>query len=500
MEGGAARSGRLSGRLLGRLRGVRGPVAILVGAGLVHGLFLSWTPEFSFDEGTYVDRGLAFSTSGVPYAGGFWDHPFLGWAILGAVYRAAGFPGLALSLSAGSLRGLWALPRVVMVGFATVNALLVFRIAGGLLANRRQVLVAMTLFAFSPLALYSRMVFLDNIGLTFLLGAILAALAPTRGRHHFVVGAASGALFGAAVLTKLSFLAFLPLFVGILGFPRRLGLGESAVRRPLRPWVWTASWVAVLAVWPVHAIASGALDALVAGQLWQLGRSDGFSAPELFGYLIVRDPILAIPGIVGAHALARRGNRFIPLWLLSYAAFLAVVRVHYDYYLIPLGAPLAICASATVEERMIPWVRSWDAGHEGPVVRSSPSTLRRLLVLGTVVGMVTYGVGTTLTNTGPQEEAYRYVVANAMPGVFIVASPGYLWALRLVRPDLNLATWFDVTPESAGASSNVMLVVDGHFLSDLDRLPVVRALYDRSLPVARFGLGLASVEVREIVR
>ncbi len=500
MEGGAARFGRLGGRFLNRLRGVRGPVAILVGAGLVHGLLLLWTPEFSFDEGTYVARGLAFSASGVPYAGGFWDHPFFGWAILGTVYRAADFPGLALSLSAGSLRGLWVLPRVVMVGFAMVNALLVFRIAGGLLANRRQALVAMTLFAFSPLALYSRMVFLDNIGLTFLLGAIFAALPRTQARRHLVVVAASGALFGAAVLTKLSFLAFLPLFVGVLGFPKRLGLGGATVRHPLRPWIWTASWVAVLAVWPTYAIVSGAFDALVAGQLWQLGRSEGFSAPELFGYLIVRDPILVIPGILGAYTLARRGNRLVPLWLLSYAAFLPVVRVHYDYYLIPMGAPLAICASVTVEERILPWVRSWDAGHGGPMVRSSPSTLRGLLVLGAVVGMVTYGVGTTLTNTGPQEGAYRYVVANAMPGALIVASPGYLWALRLVRPDLTLATWFDVTPESASTSSDVMLVVDSHFLSDLDRLPLVRALYDRSLPVARFGLGFGSVEVREIVR
>ena len=121
MEGGPALSVRVEGRLLDRLREVRGPAAILVGAGLVHGLLLLWTPGFSFDEGTYVARGLTFSTSGVLYTTEFWDHPFLGWAILGTVYRAVDFPGLALSQSAGSLRGMWVLPRVVMVGFALVN-------------------------------------------------------------------------------------------------------------------------------------------------------------------------------------------------------------------------------------------------------------------------------------------------------------------------------------------------------------------------------------------
>ena len=499
MEGGAALSVRPGGRLLDRLREVRCPAAVLVGAGLVHGLLLLWTPGFSFDEGTYVARGLTFSTSGVLYTTGFWDHPFLGWAILGTVYRAVDFPGLALSQSAGSLRGMWVLPRVVMVGFVLVNALLVFRIAASLLANERQALVAMTLFAFSPLALFSRMVLLDNIGLTFLLGAILAALERGGARRHLVMGAASGALFGAAVLTKLSFLPFLPIFVGILVLPERLGLAGAAIRHPVRPWIWTASWVAVLAVWPVYAISSGAFDALVAGQMWQLGRSEGFSAPELFGYLIFRDPILAILGIYGAYALARRRNRLIPLWLLSYAAFLAVISVHYDFYLIPMGAPLAICASVPVDERIIPWVRGWDVRREGRQVRLGPSTLRRLLVLGAAVGMVTYGVGATLTNTGPQEEAYRYVVSNAAPGALVIASPGYLWALRLVRPDLNLATWFEATPEGAGASSDVTLVVDSHFASDLDRFPFVRALYDRSLPVARFGLGFGSVQVRETV-
>ena len=499
MERDAALSVRPLGRLLDRLREVRGPAAILVGAGLVHGLLLLWTPGFSFDEGTYVARGLTFSSSGVLYTRGFWDHPFLGWAILGTVYRAVDFPGLPLSLSAGSLRGMWVLPRVMMVIFALVNALLVFRIAGGLLANERQALVAMTLFAFSPLALFSRMVLLDNIGLTFLLGAILAALERSGARRHLVMGAASGVLFAAAVLTKLSFLAFLPMFIGILVFPKRLGLPGAAVRHPFRLWIWTASWVAVLAVWPVYAIVSGAFDALVAGQVWQLGRSEGFSAPELFGYLIVRDPILAIPGIYGAYTLAKRGNRLIPLWLLSYAAFLAAISVHYDHYLIPLGAPLAICASVPVEERIIPWVRRWDARREGRRARLGPSTLRRLLVLGAAVGMVTYGVGMTLTNTGPQEEAYRYVVSNAAPGALVIASPGYLWALRLVRPDLILVNWFDVTPEGAGASSDVTLVVDSQFALDLDRVPFVRALYDRSLPVARFGLGFGSVEVRETV-
>ena len=47
---------------------------------------MTGTPAFTFDEGTYVARALRFAASGSLYASSFWDHPFLGCAILGLAH------------------------------------------------------------------------------------------------------------------------------------------------------------------------------------------------------------------------------------------------------------------------------------------------------------------------------------------------------------------------------------------------------------------------------
>lgn len=58
----------------------------------------------------------------------------------------------------------------------------------------------------------------------------------------------------------------------------------------------------------------------------------------------------------------------------------------------------------------------------------------------------------------------RYVVSNAAPGALVIASPGYLCALKPVRPDLNLVSWFDATPEAVDTASAITLIVDSNFM------------------------------------
>jgi len=208
------------------------PAAPLLVAGTVQGILLIQTPAFSFDEGVYVARAVDFVETGRLYATGFWDHPFLGWAFLGLAFRAIGFPGILAGGAAAppSFLEMWAVPRAFMVLLALASAVLVCRIARILTATNRQALIAMAFFALTTFSAYYRMVLIDNIGNVFVLAAVLLALeAKVRARPYLFLGLSGGA-FGLALLTKLSFVAFLPLFVVILIWGVR---SKSPARGPI---------------------------------------------------------------------------------------------------------------------------------------------------------------------------------------------------------------------------------------------------------------------------
>ncbi|MEX5297121.1 hypothetical protein QYM41_17775, partial [Kocuria sp. CPCC 205268] len=124
------------------------------------------------DEGTYTAQAFSVLEGQLaPYTYGY-DHPPVGWIQLGAL---AWLPNL-LGLGDGTYLGA---ARYAVVPFFVATALLTFLLARRLGVHRPVAVVAVLVLVFSPLALtYGRQVFLDNVGLPWLLLAFYLVLSP----------------------------------------------------------------------------------------------------------------------------------------------------------------------------------------------------------------------------------------------------------------------------------------------------------------------------------
>jgi len=171
---------------------------------VLHAWGMARFPAFFDDEGAYVSQAFAVDRlhALAPYT--YWyDHPPLGWILLG------GWAKLVPVFTSSSFA----------IGASRTFVLILFVISAGLLYGiaRRLSLgpglsaLAVALFGLSPLALdYQRMVLLDNIAVPWLLAAFFLALTP---RRRMVAYAGSAVCFALAILTKETFLLFLPALV-----------------------------------------------------------------------------------------------------------------------------------------------------------------------------------------------------------------------------------------------------------------------------------------------
>jgi hypothetical protein len=177
---------------------------LLVVVGVVHGVGMAGSPGPVDDEGTYMAQAWAVQVRHAltPYT--YWyDHPPVGWIQLaGWTFVTHAFSGATLAVVAG---------RRIMLLYALVDAALLYLIARRLRLSRVWASVAVLAFALSPLAVtYTRMVYLDNLAMPWLLAAFALALTPRRRLWTF---GASGACFAVAVLSKETMLLFLPALV-----------------------------------------------------------------------------------------------------------------------------------------------------------------------------------------------------------------------------------------------------------------------------------------------
>ena len=234
----------------------------------------SWPTLANDDEGTYMARAWAVQTgrgahhSLANYT--YWyDHAPLGWiqlvpwTWLTDAYRAGGEADIA--------------GRRIMVGYALVSTLLVYIIARRLGCSKPVSLAAMALFGLSPVSVdYLHQIFLDCIGLPWILAAFALALSPKR---HLWAFAASGACFAVAVLSKETYLLWAPALV--------YQVWQRADRRTRAMCLVAFSSVAaaLLAVYPLYALLKGELFpgrghvSLIGAIEWQLAsRSSSGSA------------------------------------------------------------------------------------------------------------------------------------------------------------------------------------------------------------------------------
>lgn len=176
---------------------------VVIVAGVVHawGMFRYPSMTITDDEGTYVAQAWAVVNWGQLGHYTYWyDHPPLGWIQIAAWgWITDGFHRSANAIQVG---------REVMLIAKMVAAAAMYVLARRLRVQPVFAAAAVLLFALSPLALhYSRMVFLDNLAVAWLLIAFALAASPHR-RLAAHVGAA--ACFTVAVLTKETALLLLP--------------------------------------------------------------------------------------------------------------------------------------------------------------------------------------------------------------------------------------------------------------------------------------------------
>lgn len=158
-------------------------------------------PALSDDEGTYVAQAWAVQHlhALAPYT--YWyDHPPLGWLQISAFTWATGmFGGSGLAVVA---------VRRLMVAYAVADGGLLYVLARRLSLPRWAAAAATVAWGLSPLAVgYSRMVYLDNVGMPWVLAAFV--LAATR-RRSLWSQVAAGICFAVGVLSKETMLLLLP--------------------------------------------------------------------------------------------------------------------------------------------------------------------------------------------------------------------------------------------------------------------------------------------------
>jgi hypothetical protein len=240
-------------------------VGLLAGiVGVVHAWGMGRYPRFTDDEGIYVSQAWAVSKlhALAPYT--YWyDHPPLGWILL------AGWSKLIPTFGA-SLYSI-AAARTFILAVLITSACLLYLIAIRLALRRVFAAFAVLLFGLSPLALhYQRMVLLDNIAVGWLLAAFALVLTPARRPWAYAL---AGVCFGGAVLTKETFLLFLPALALVIwqssdGQTRRVSLG-----------VFAGLFVLIVGLYPLYAIVRGELlpgahhPSLLYGVHWQLTRA-----------------------------------------------------------------------------------------------------------------------------------------------------------------------------------------------------------------------------------
>lgn len=182
-------------------RGALWLVPVLVFATWLQATNMYGAPAFTGDEGTYVSQAWAVLHwhTLAPYT--YWfDSPPFGWIVL------AGFDGLthAFSSAPSAIDG----GRQFMVVCNAVSVSLLYVLGRRLGLARWSAAGAALLFAASPLAVkFHRQVYLDNIGLPFLLASFVLAVSP---RKRLAAQAGAGLCFGLAVLSKETYLLLLP--------------------------------------------------------------------------------------------------------------------------------------------------------------------------------------------------------------------------------------------------------------------------------------------------
>ncbi len=431
--------------------------AILLVSTVTHRMNLAGFPPLLHDEGVYASRALLFTQQGILYepGRGFLGHPFIGWVFLSGLFTVLGFPGsVAPALGNGpvALQNYYSVLRAAAVFTAIVSTLLVYLIASRAFRGRRYGLFAAALFAVTPSSVwYFRFGILDVLMAMWILLAIHLALVARDGRSP-LVAALSGAAYGLALLTKLPALAFLPVFGAIFYTEVLATLGIVRKGEPLRSSLrltlpWALSGLAVASLWLAYAVSTESTGKLIKGLLWHAGMAGGYSFPGLMDYLFSLDPVLFVLGVLGIGLTAAKKNLFGATFGLVYFILLALLRIHWDFYIAPLIPVLAILGGPVLVDAVAFLTSGSRRGLPGVAQQRRPRLagfpLAAALVALLLVPLPFTASMLTQDTNWADIQASDYIMREAQPYSLVVANTPFAMAIRMNRPDLWVLNWWD---------------------------------------------------------
>lgn len=184
-------------------------VVVIVGlaiAFIVHAFNLFGYPMYGQNEGTLMANAWAVLHGQLSPTSYIYDLPPLGWIqIAGWLRLSGGLFAFGNAINSG---------RVFMLVLFAISALLVCLIARRLSGSRSAGLLAMLIYALSPLSIvYQRQVSLENIGTFWLLLAFYLIVTGNSRQRATLCAAAA---LGIAILTKLAFVVFLPVMLYVV--------------------------------------------------------------------------------------------------------------------------------------------------------------------------------------------------------------------------------------------------------------------------------------------
>ena len=328
-----------------------GLLLVMIGVGLAHAYNMFNYPRYELDEGTYMASAWSILQGQLmPYAYGY-AHPPLGWIQLAAwIPLLNGFFSFGNALNTG---------RVILLLYKLGSALLVYLIVRSLSARRSLGLLALLIFALTPLGItYQREIYLDNIAIFWLLLSLFLLVAGNSRLRAIIFSALA---LGIAILSKEVLVLLIPamlyaVWLYTTPFQRKFALVAFAyttlalcsawilmalMRDEFFPYAWHLPW-------DNHAHLSLLQTILEQTQRTQSEGSLGTSFSQwmgLDGLLIAISIVAPVFNLVFGF---RQRNQLL-LSLLALSFWLLIIRggVVFPYYIIPLIPLVAMnCAFA----------------------------------------------------------------------------------------------------------------------------------------------------------
>jgi hypothetical protein len=490
-------------------------VLVIVGALNAWNLH-GWPARVNDDEGTYVAQAWAMVARGEIAHYTYWyDHPFLGWAMIAAyAWVTNGFDRAPSGIMVG---------REFMLITIVVTCAWLFLLARRLKFSRAAVAATVLLFGLSPLAIYfHRMVFLDNLATMWMIGALAAAASRRRS-----VAAAfwSAVCMAAAVLTKETIAILLPALVWML-------LQHTDKRT--RAWnvgVFFTTFAVIVASYPTLALLKNELlpgeghVSLGWAVWWQLfGRSGSGGLFDTSGttFALAKSWVdIDAWLLLGGAALVPLGfvsRRLRPIALALLIQILMMMRGGYMPFayviaLLPFAALLIGGILDTLGRPILPARRAPTAdggtgsgrlrvvlGRAGWVPLAAAVTA--FAVLGAPAWVRAIDRQSTVDGSANSRAATQWVISNVDRNA-VVVTDDYIW-LDLTLAHFANPVWLwklDTDPQVMaqqlpdGYLSIDYIVMAGQAESTLGSLPTLKTGIAHSELVTRFG----EVEIRRVV-